>query len=129
MSRSERFAPSGLAFLDGHFAVAIPNQLDLISFLSKNRAFFGLVWRPFWLIVTAKSLPSVAQSPRGESLNVFGRSHKLCVTLDKLQNNSVGVAARMTYGGKQNITCAIGGICIVGYSTKVTVILVAVTIL
>jgi len=129
MSRSERFAPSGLAFLDGHFAVAIPDQLDLTPFFSKNRAFLGLVWRPFRLVVTSKSLPSVLQSARGESLYVFGRSHKLSVTLNKLQNNSVGVAARMTYGGEQNITCAIGGICIVGYSTKVTVILVAVTIL
>ena len=82
MPRSKRLTPCGLAFFNRHLAVAISNELNFATFLGKNRAFLGLAGRSLWLVVTSKSLPPVAQSPRGESLNVFGRSHKSTVTLD-----------------------------------------------
>ena len=75
MPRTEGFTSSRLAFFDRHLAISVPDQLDLIALFGKDRTFLGLAGSSFWLVVASKSLPSVLESPRGESFDIFGRCH------------------------------------------------------
>jgi hypothetical protein len=59
VSRSEAFTPVWLVFFDGHVGVSETDERDFGAFFGQDRAFFGAVWSPFWLVVPGKGFSPV----------------------------------------------------------------------